>query len=287
MNALRSLKHSVFAASLALVFSAGLQADASDEPLPTAAPPSPIIASGLGLEIPEELSGSGTVYHLLPGRAVQATFRSTTPIETFTGETDSIIGYAVIARPDQIERTLGSEADDSRGVLLGAEFALPVRSIRTGIEMRDRHMLSSQWLDEENHPYIRFRLAFYAEPSDATPENAPAGSRTIRGELVGDLTIRGVTRPLRIEGVTLAMLPESASTRRVAEGDLMAMRCRYTLSLADFGITNAIVGRQVARSIEVDQVLYFSTVAPTASDQSAGDASESSSPEPSEPSDDR
>lgn len=240
----------------------------------------PISSDGLGLEIPETVASRGTVYYLLPGRSVQATFRSETPIESFQGETDSILGFAVLAPHEQIVETLGAEAHAERGVLLGAEFALPVDTIRTGIDMRDRHLLTEQWLDATNHPHIRFRLAYLAEPTDVTPENAPEGARTIRGELVGDMTIRGITRPLRVPGATIALLPESESTQRVAPGDLMALRCRYSLTLADFDIDNAIVGRQVAKSIEIDQVLYFSTVAPEVPEaqpeEEEGDQSESS-----------
>ncbi|MFG0291789.1 MAG: YceI family protein [Phycisphaerales bacterium JB050] len=243
----------------------------------------PIADGGLGLEVSEALSQRGTVYHLLPGRATQATFTSETPIETFQGETDSIIGFAVIAPDEDLIATLSAEAPSERGCMLGAEFALPVESIRTGIDMRDRHLLSTQWLDAANHPHIRFRLAYLAHPIDATPENAPEGARTFKGELVGDMTIRGVTRPLRVPNTSIALLPESESTRRVAPGDLMALRCRYSLTLADFGIENPIIGRQVARTIQVDQVLYFSTIAPQPASSSTDSPSESSSPsEPSE-----
>lgn len=240
--------------------------------------PAPVRPDGLGLEIPESVASRGVVYHLLPGRAVQATFQSTTPIETFQGQTDAIVGYAVVSAPGELAALLESSPQAERGALLGAEFALPVDSIRTGIEMRDRHLRTRQWLHESDHPSVRFRLAYFADPRDATPERAPEGSRTVRGELVGDMTIRGVTRPLRIPQATIAMLPESETTRRVADGDLLAIRCRYTLKLSDFGIENAIVGRQVSDEIEIDQVLYFSTVPPHAEDQSS-DESGSSAPE--------
>lgn len=243
----------------------------------------PITEGGLSLELSEALAQRGTVYYLLPDRATQATFTSETPIETFQGETQGIIGFAVIAPAEDLATTLNAETPAQRGALLGAEFALPVDSIRTGIDMRDRHLLSEQWLDAANHPHIRFRLAFLAEPADATPDNAPAGSRTFRGELVGDMTIRGVTRPLRVANASIALLPESDSTRRVAPGNLMALRCRYSITLADFGIDNPIVGRQVSPSIAIDQVLYFSTVAPQADSSSSESPNESeASSEPTE-----
>lgn len=279
MNARTRTFHSLSAAALLAGFlgmvSIGIAQDAP-QPSPSGMTFAPVASDGLGLEIPDAAMQKGTVYHLLPGRAVQATFQSDTPIESFQGETDAIVGFAIVASPEQIAETLQNDTPAERGVLLGAEFALPVDTIRTGIDMRDRHLLTEQWLDEANHPHIRFRLAYLANPMDVTPERAPEGSRTVRGELVGDMTIRGITRPLRIPEATIALLPESESTSRVAAGDLMALRCRYTITLGDFGIDNAIVGRQVARSVEIDQVLYFSTVRPEAPPEDP-DQSESSS----------
>ena len=266
----------------------GLAAQESPQPVQTEAMAfSPISEDALQLAVPERAADRGVIYHALPGRAVQVTFTSTTPIETFQGETDSVIGFAVIERPEDLERTLvpdPQEGPRERGALLSAEFAVPVNSIRTGIEMRDRHLRTEQWLDDQAHPYIRYRLAFLADPLDATPAGAPDGARTFTGELVGDMTIKGVTRPLRIEGARIALLPESETTRRVSPGDLMALRCRYTLRLADFDINNSIVGRQVASEIEVDQVIYLSTVGPSEQlSEQQRDQSDPGSSKPDEP----
>lgn len=295
MNARSGIFHSIIGivalAGLTISTSVGDIQDGTDAS-PSGMTFAPIASDGLGLDIPDAAAQRGTVYHLLPGRAVQATFQSDTAIESFQGETDAIVGFAVLSTPEQIDAAMEAEAPPERGVLLAAEFALPVESIRTGIDMRDRHLLTEQWLDHATHSHIRFRLAYLADPVDATPDAAPDGARTIRGELVGDMTIRGITRPLRIPQATIAMLPESESTRRVAPGDLMALRCRYSITLADFGIDNAIVGRQVARSVEIDQVLYFSTVPPAPAaiedDQSSSDSNGSEDESSDEaPTDDR
>lgn len=287
MNASRPLKHSLAVLSL-LIAGAAHAAHEDTAPLPAPAQPR---ADGSGLVIPDGLAERGTLYHLLHSRAVQATFRSTTPLETFAGETDAILGYALLAHAPDIaaafatpEESVEAEppAAERRGVLLAAEFVVPVDSIRTGIDMRDRHLQSSEWLDASNHPHIRYRLAFFADPNDITPDTAPDGAHTIRGELVGDMTIRGITRPIRITAATIALLPQSDTTARVAPGDLMALRCRYTLTLEDFGIRHAIIGRQVARTIEVDQVLYFSTEPPAAPDQSPSPESDDPSAETSD-----
>jgi polyisoprenoid-binding protein YceI len=293
MNARSRSLHSI---GILLAFAAttvGLADSDTTQPVETEAMAfAPISEDALELVVPENAAERGVTYYALPGRAVQATFTSTTPIETFTGESDAIIGFAIVERPAELAQTLSVEGESGpaeRGALLEAEFAVPVRSIRTGIDMRDRHLRTAQWLDESRFPYIRYRLAFFADPVDATPDGSPDGAHTFTGELVGDMTIRGVTRPLRIENARIALLPESEATRRVSPGDLMALRCRYTLTLPDFGIDNAIVGRQVATEIEVDQVIYLSTVGPSeqAAAQSESESdSESNGSGPEDPSSD-
>ena len=64
---------------------AGQNPQAQDEPEPIAVF-APIAENALELVVPENAAGRGVIYHALPGRAVQATFTSTTPIETFKGE---------------------------------------------------------------------------------------------------------------------------------------------------------------------------------------------------------
>src|ERR1051325_11246818 len=61
---------------------------------------------------------------------------------------------------------------------------LEVATINTGAAQRDAHLRSPDFFDAANHPTIRF-VATRAEPIDAP-----------RGRLHGDLTIRGVTKPV-------------------------------------------------------------------------------------------
>ncbi len=60
-------------------------------------------------------------------------------------------------------------------------------SINTRDEKRDGHLRSGDFLDAENHPY----LTFVSKHVDVTgPE---------RAKLIGDLTIRGITREVEME----------------------------------------------------------------------------------------
>ncbi|HEX2054347.1 MAG TPA: YceI family protein [Actinomycetota bacterium] len=69
----------------------------------------------------------------------------------------------------------------------GAEVTIQAKSIDTGNEQRDQHLRSNDFFAMDEYPEIRF-VSTAVEPVDDT-----------RFRLTGDLTIRGVTRPVTIE----------------------------------------------------------------------------------------
>ena len=67
------------------------------------------------------------------------------------------------------------------------EFNAETSSVNTNSEQRDAHLRSADFFDSENHP----KLTFKAE-----------GMRKVSGdeyEMTGDLTIRGVTKPVKVK----------------------------------------------------------------------------------------
>src|SRR5690606_3765412 len=72
--------------------------------------------------------------------------------------------------------------DESR-----VEVRIGAASIDTGVADRDAHLRSADFLDVENHPEIRFESR-RVEGAEAEPGD--------EFEIEGDLTIRGVTRPV-------------------------------------------------------------------------------------------
>jgi polyisoprenoid-binding protein YceI len=67
------------------------------------------------------------------------------------------------------------------------EVEIDAASIETRTQMRDDHLRSADFLEVETYPKLRFR----------STEVRPTGARTF--QLVGDLTIRDVTRPVVLE----------------------------------------------------------------------------------------
>lgn len=86
-----------------------------------------------------------------------------------------------------------------------------------------------------------------------------AGFETYSATLVGDLTLHGVTRELRVEGASMTVLEESERTAAIAPGDLMAIRASMEVSLPDFDVANvAIRNEKVSNTIEIDVSLSLS-----------------------------
>jgi polyisoprenoid-binding protein YceI len=92
-----------------------------------------------------------------------------------------------------------------------AEVTIDAASIDTADETRDGHLKSADFLDAENHPEIKFRSTNVSVSGDGS------------FELTGDLTMRGVTKPVTLAGQFQGVIQDPYGMRRAffsAEGQL-------------------------------------------------------------------
>ncbi len=82
------------------------------------------------------------------------------------------------------------------------EFTIGVASLNTGVEPRDAHLRSADFFDAENHPTATFT---------ATTISAKGGNDYV---VTGDLTIRGVTRPVSFDVELLGFYTGMNGARR-------------------------------------------------------------------------
>ena len=94
--------------------------------------------------------------------------------------------------------------------------------IYTGVEARDRHLRSEDFLDVERHPVITLR----------STRTECAGSNLFK--LYGDLTIRGVTRPVLLHAASFGPNEYADETGSYT---VMGFEARVSLNREDFGIT--------------------------------------------------
>lgn len=223
---------------------------------------SPRTSDGTRLVVPEQHRQLGRVYTVITTGEPQIRITSDAPLETINARSAGVVGYAIVGPPPL-------SIEEPRKILAG-EFHLAVESIETGIRLRDEHLREKGWLDATNHPDIFFHFDRLKDPKVVQkPRNPATDPTTIEATLLGTITLRGVSRPIEIDGARFTFLPESEATRRVAPGDLLAIRCRYAIRMTDFGVRQSIIGSTVAESIVLDQVLYLSTAETPADTDSA------------------
>jgi polyisoprenoid-binding protein YceI len=110
-----------------------------------------------------------------------------------------------------------------------AEIEIDAAVIYTGVEARDRHLRSEDFLDVERHPAITLR---------STGAEC-AGSNLFK--LYGDLTIRGVTRPVLLHAASFGPNEYADETGSYT---VMGFEARVSLNREDFGITwNNVFGK--------------------------------------------
>jgi polyisoprenoid-binding protein YceI len=133
------------------------------------------------------------------------------------------------------------EAPGDSSVAVSVEVA----SLTTGISQRDDHLRSPDFFDVENHPTMTFRSTSF-EPDDEG-----------QWELTGDLTIREVTRPIRLDVEFNGVGTDPWGSTRIA------FSARGKLQREDFGLTwnqalesgGWLVGKDVTIEIELEATL--------------------------------
>ena len=212
---------------------------------------------------PESLPPGSVVYHTLTGRDAQVIFTSDAPLEKIIGKSNAVVGFAVAGLGEQPAK------------LLCATWILPVKSLATGIPLRDDHMLGKDWLDADAHPNIEFVLS---RVDDIKEIKRDEGFTTWSATLVGTMSLHGISRELRVADARLSFFRESARTLAIAPGNLMFLKCEYTINLSDFGIRHSDVPKKVSDVVTLSQMLRLSSASPEAISEAAKNAAAAKKP---------
>ena len=159
----------------------------------------------------------------------QATFFSTTPLEDITGISNTVKGKVTFNVSD-IKTLKGT-------------ISIPVASLDTGIELRNHHLISDNWMDAESYPEITFEIKTV---NDVKVE----AENKLSAKVTGNFTVHGVTKQV-VADATMTYLVESEQTKQRAAGDLLAVQAKFNVILSDYDIENMIIGQKVAEDIEI------------------------------------
>ena len=161
----------------------------------------------------------------------QATFFSTTPLENITGMSTDVWG------------TVSFDIADVENTLKG-EILISTASLRSGIDLRDEHIRSADWLDAEQFPTISFKLK-------EIKEIVKIEDNKLKVKVLGEFTVHGVTKEVESE-VTLVYLEENEMTKMKMPGDLLGVKAKININLSDYGVQHMALGKKVSDEIEIN-----------------------------------
>ena len=127
--------------------------------------------------------------------------------------------------------------DPSNSTASTLNVTIDASSIDSGVEKFDEHLVSADFFDVANHPTITFDSTSLIQAS------------TGRGTVVGDLTMKGVTKPVELF-VTLNKVGENFRSKKPMIG--ISAKTKIKRSEWDLGKYTPLVGDDVDINIEVE-----------------------------------
>jgi polyisoprenoid-binding protein YceI len=116
---------------------------------------------------------------------------------------------------------------------------IDVRSIDTRIKKRDDHLRSAEFFNVEKFPQMTFK----------SRSVKPTGSQS--GDIIGDLTMHGVTKPITLHVKLLTPISDTSRTRWSVTTEPI-MRRDYNLLFAPATESISGISQSVAINIEIE-----------------------------------
>ena len=117
---------------------------------------------------------------------------------------------------------------------------IDVRSINTGIEKRDNHLRSAEFFAVEKYPEMTFKSRSVKQ----------TGAQA--GDILGDLTMHGVTKPITLHVKLLTSSNDTNQTRWSVTTELK--RREFNLMFAQTAETMSGISQNVAVNMEIEAV---------------------------------
>jgi len=134
--------------------------------------------------------------------------------------------------------------DDADMTRSAAEVVIDAASIETGVQERDAHLRSADFLDVENHPVLRFHSTRVERLDES------------RYRMLGELTIVGVTREVSIEVEYGGRVLDPWGNERIG------FAAKASLDRRDFGLTwnqvleagGVVVGDRIEITLDLEAI---------------------------------
>ncbi|MFN0128269.1 MAG: YceI family protein [Verrucomicrobiales bacterium] len=188
------------------------------------------VAVGLAITTPIATAAPQSFDFKDPKGVNNVTFKLDAPLETITGSASGVSGTLTIDRDNP---------SATKGAIVVAAPSMHVENAT----MKE-HMHGKDWLDSKNHPEIKFTVTglsdFKMDGDTATA--IVSGTFSLKGKE------KVLTAPAKV-----TLLPGALAKRSngAMQGDLLVIRCTFTIKRSEFGINPAAPTDKVADEIEI------------------------------------
>lgn len=154
-----------------------------------------------------------------PGGRNVMEFTSKAPIENIVGTTNQVTGRMTFD-PENLSQTVK------------AQLKVDLKSMTTGIKLRDEHMLAENYLNAEVFPAANFEFDGFVQSDVVMLSPGTPAEVTLKG----NLTLHGVTHEIKVVG-TAAYYQEVLELNSFGyPGDMFNFDGTFTIKLSDFNI---------------------------------------------------
>ena len=191
------------------------------------------LALALGLAFATTASAQSRTFRIRNDGGSRIQFISDAPLETITGVSSHVTGTVNV--------------DPSDLSTARATVAVRVASIRTGVDLRDEHLRSPNWLDARRNPNATFEITRVEGASSLRP------NQSTRVRLRGRFSLHGVTRNV-VANARVRLIPVTAEMRaNHIDGDVIRAQASFRVRLTDYNISVPLPVRlKVANEIRVN-----------------------------------
>lgn len=163
----------------------------------------------------------------------KATFTSDALLETIEGITSVLTGK-ITFDPEDLSKVKGT-------------LTVPVTSIRTGVDLRDEHLVGKNWLDAKKNPKAVFEITKVTGPKKLK------ANKNTKVKVQGKFTVHGITRPVTADA-TVKWIPFTDELKGTPgiDNDVLRVKAAFKIKLTDHLISvPAVVRLKVSNDIDV------------------------------------
>ncbi|MFK7985015.1 MAG: YceI family protein [Sandaracinaceae bacterium] len=187
------------------------------------------LAALLGLGLSSVASAQSRDFQIRNDGGSRIQFVSDAPLETITGVSSHVTG-SVSLDPSNLSAARGT-------------INVRVASIRTGIDLRDEHLRSDNWLGAGANPNATFEITRVEGASSLQP------NQSTRVRLHGRFSIHGVTHDI-VANAQVRLIPASHES---VETDTIRAQASFRIRLTDYNVSIPLPVRlKVSNEIRVN-----------------------------------